>query len=981
MASYIEDFRPSQGTLAPRAALTGDAPRLRLDGTWRLRRTPRIADAGDFHDPELDDSGWDQVAVPSSLPLQGHGSPWYTNTVYPFPIDPPYVPTENPTADHRTRFDLPADWAGSGSAGDRTWLRFEGVESCARVWLNGVELGFHTGSRLTSEYDVTEHLREGSNVLAVRVHQWSAASYLEDQDQWWLPGIFRPVTLLRRPAGGIDDVFVRAGYDHRTGQGSVEVECAVPVQLKIPTLGLDVELAAGSTTVPVGVVEPWSAEQPVLHEALLVAGPASSPVETLTLRLGFRTVRIDDGVLTVNGRRIQFRGVNRHEFDPEHGRALPDGLARAELLLMKRHNINAIRTSHAPPRQDLLDLADELGFWVILENDLETHGFGQYGGPGNPVGDERWAPALLERMQRTVERDKNHASVIMWSLGNESGDGPNLAAMADWAHHRDPSRPVHYEQDLKNAYTDVYSRMYPSVQEVEALLTGADATVLAREDNPFGPVPAGRPVILCEYAHAMGNGPGGLREYQDLFERFPRAQGGFVWEWKDHGIATTTADGTPFYAYGGDFGEPIHDGVFCIDGLVFPDATPSPAMTQLAAVFAPVRITVEPDGSVRWHNLRDTADTADLELTWQLQIGGGITKEGGLESPVLAAGQSSPVLPSPVPPPPVVGFDGQGEVWLIVSARQRADTAWAPAGHEVAFGQAVLRSRPALSPAAGPAVAATVTGPRIELGPALFDAVDGSLLQLAGLDVRHGPRVELWRAPTDNDQLGSRGPAAAGIWRAAGLHRLQHRVRDLRVSESGLVVQTRVAPPTERFGLDVTYTWSTDGAALDLRVQLEPTGEWPVTIPRLGLRMAVPGDLTTVEWLGLGPGEAYADSAEGVRLGRWQADRAELQTPYVRPQENGQRLDVRWVELSGPDGRGLRIDGEPTFGLGVHPWSTEALTRADHVSDLLPDGVTWIHLDQAQHGLGSHSCGPDVLEPYRLHLRPAGFAVRFRLLS
>ncbi|HKG50758.1 MAG TPA: glycoside hydrolase family 2 TIM barrel-domain containing protein, partial [Actinomycetales bacterium] len=530
MASYLEDFRPSVGTAAPRAALDSDAPQLRLDGDWRLRWSARPGDADDFHDPDLDDSGWDVVPVPSSLPLRGYGRPWYTNVVYPFPVDPPHVPTENPTADHRTAFDLPDGWLGT-----RTLLRFEGVESCARVWLNGTELGWHTGSRLTSEYDVTDALRPGCNVLAVRVNQWSAASYLEDQDQWWLPGIFRPVTLLQRPDRGIDDLFVRADYDSATGRGSLSVQAEVDVRVSVPGLGVDVEVPVGGEPVDVGEVAPWSAEAPRLYDATV-----RSASETVSLRLGFRTIRIEDGVLTVNGRRVQFRGVNRHEFHPELGRALPDGYAREELLLMKRHNINAIRTSHAPPRADLLDLADELGFWVVLENDLETHGFGQYGGPANPVGDEHWREALLGRMQRTVERDKNHPSVLMWSLGNESGDGPLLAEMAQWTKQRDPSRPVHYEQDLTNAYTDVYSRMYPPVRELEALMTGEDATQYARSDNPFGPVPGSHPVVLCEYAHAMGNGPGGLREYQDVFERFPRAQGGFVWEWKDHGIARRT---------------------------------------------------------------------------------------------------------------------------------------------------------------------------------------------------------------------------------------------------------------------------------------------------------------------------------------------------------------------------------------------------------------------------------------------------------
>ncbi len=965
VVTYVEDVVPSAGVIAPRAALHTDAPQLRLDGEWRLRWRPRIADAADFHDPDLDDSAWDTVPVPSSLPMQGHGSPWYTNVVYPFPVDPPFVPTQNPTADHRTRFDLPAGWDG-----ERTLLRFEGVESCARVWLNGAEVGFHTGSRLTAEYDVTEHLRAGSNVLAVRVHQWSAGSYLEDQDQWWLPGIFRSVTLLQRPQGGIEDLFVTADFDHETGRGSLRLQSPVDVVVHIPALGIAADVAAGADAIDVGPVSAWSAESPTLYEATVTAGPADAPIETVTVRLGFRSVRIKDGLLTVNGQRIQFRGVNRHEFDPTRGRALPEGLARAELLLMKRHNINAIRTSHAPPQQDLLDLADELGFWVILENDLETHGFGQYGGPGNPVADPRWLPALMDRIQRTVERDKNHPSVIMWSLGNESGDGPNLVEMASWARQRDPGRPIHYEQDLTNAYTDVYSRMYPSPAEVEALVTGADASAFARDPGVFGPVPSSQPVILCEYAHAMGNGPGGLREYQRVFESHPRAQGGFVWEWKDHGIARTAPDGAVSYAYGGDFDEPIHDGVFCIDGLVLPDLTPSPAMTQLARVFAPLGLTIE-GRTVRLKNLRDIVDTADLELTWHLAKDGEEVAAGVLDCAPIPPGGTAIV------PVPDLDLDGAaGETWLTVRAVLRDVTAWAPSGYEVAFTQAmVASSAPIAAPrSSSPAVR---RGDTIALGPGVFDGVDGSLVQLLDMAVL-GPRVEVWRAPTDNDSLGFTGESSLARWRDAGLHRLQHRVLSVEAGDGGLVVATRVAPPALRFGLDVSYTWRGDAHQLSLDVEVQPDGDWPDTIPRLGLRMALPGSLANVEWFGMGPGEAYTDSAEGVRVGRWTTSVRELQTPYVRPQENGQRMGVRWAQLTDDGGGGLRIEADPVCGLSVRPWSSAALEAAAHTTDLVPDGLTWVHLDHAQHGLGTHSCGPDVFAAHRLHPRAARFGFTFR---
>ncbi|MGP3985153.1 glycoside hydrolase family 2 TIM barrel-domain containing protein, partial [Streptomyces sp. KR80] len=398
--------------------------------------------------------------------------------------------------------------------------------------------GSFKGSRLPHEFSVGRLLRSRGNVLAVRVHQWSSGSYLEDQDQWWLPGIFRDVTLLHRPDGAVRDFYVHASYDHRNGQGTLRVHSDPGGRITVPELELD--LATGeAATVP---VEPWTAETPRLYEAeLATAG------ERVPLRIGFRTVAVEDGVLKVNGRRILFRGVNRHEFHPEHGRALDLETMRRDLLLMKQHNINAVRTSHYPPHPAFLDLCDELGLWVIDECDLETHGFHAVGWRRNPVDDERWTPALLDRAARMVERDKNHPAVIIWSLGNECGTGRGLTAMAEWIRDRDPDRPIHYEGDLSCKDTDVYSRMYADHAEVELIGQRAeapwgDAELDARRRS--------MPFVLCEYAHAMGNGPGGLSEYQRLFTTYERCQGGFVWEWIDHGIARHTGDGEPWFAYG-----------------------------------------------------------------------------------------------------------------------------------------------------------------------------------------------------------------------------------------------------------------------------------------------------------------------------------------------------------------------------------------------------------------------------------------------
>jgi beta-galactosidase len=949
------------GARPPRAWGRSDAQVLDLSGTWRFRLWPR-ADADDgFAAPGFDDGGWDRLPVPSHWQLHGHGAPAYTNVAYPFPVDPPHVPTENPTGDYRVRFRLPPGWEA-----ERTVLRFEGVDSCCRVWLNGRELGGSTGSRLPVEFDATAALdRAGDNLLAVRVQQWSAGSYLEDQDMWWLSGIFREVRLLARPAGAIEDWFVHADYDHQTGAGTLRVDADVPARLSVPELGL--EVAAGET-VRLEAVEPWSAESPRLYD-----GELASAGERVALRVGFRTVAIRDGLLTVNGRRVLFRGVNRHEFHPDLGRTVGEDVMLADVLLMKRHNLNAVRTSHYPPHPRFLELCDEHGLYVVDECDLETHGFEPVGWRANPADDPRWRDALVDRMRRMVERDKNHPSVVLWSLGNESGTGRNLAAMAAWARRRDPSRPLHYEGDRACPDVDVYSRMYPTHAEVDR--------IGRREETPL-PDPEldarrrAMPFVLCEYAHAMGNGPGGLREYQDLFERHPRCQGGFVWEWIDHGLRARTADGAEFFAYGGDFGEPLHDGNFVADGLLFPDRTPSPGLEELKKVVEPVRITPAPDGGIRVANLHQVLDLSHLGFEWSLEAEGVPVATGHLEVPPLAPGEQTTV---PLPPLPTTEL----ESWLTVRALLAADRRWAPAGHEIAWGQLPI------TPAGGaPGRAGSPPGvrgrgvahtPRAEtaftVGPGAFDQTDGRLVGLGDLAVE-GPRLDLWRAPTDNDEGYHGDEAWAPIWRRIGLHRLHHRVDQVAADGATLVVRARVAPAGTDLGVAATYRWSAVPGGLRLELEVVPEGDWPCPLPRLGLRMAVPAALRRVEWFGRGPGEAYADTGRAARIGRFSASVEELQTPYLYPQENGNRAGVRWATLADGHGNGIRVEGEPTFDLTARPWTSERLDRARHPTDLRPDDRIWVNLDLAQQGIGSASCGPGVLPAYRLDPAPTTFTVR-----
>jgi beta-galactosidase len=966
---YWERFQPTSGAMAPRAWFTSDAPALDLSGDWKFRWSPRADASLDFVAPGFDDSGWGALPVPSHWQLHGYGAPAYTNIRYPFPVDPPRAPTDNPTGDYRAAFTVPPAWRGQ-----RIVLRFDGVDSCARVWLNGTEIGVTSGSRLAAEFDVTGALGwNGSELLAVRVHQWSSGSYLEDQDMWWLSGIFRRVTLTARPAGGIDDYFLHADYDHATGGGTLTAETRVPARVTVPELGIEAE---AGRVVPVPAVEPWSAELPRLYD-----GELATDAERIPLRIGFRRVAIDAGLLTVNGRRVLLRGVNRHEFHPDRGRALTAATMLDDVLLMKRHNINAVRTSHYPPDPRFLDLCDSYGLYVVDECDLETHGFFPPGDPipGNPADEPAWREELVHRMRRMVERDKNHPSIIMWSLGNESGSGRNLGAMAAWARERDPARPLHYERDGTYRDVDVYSLMYPTHQQVELIGQHKEEPL---DDAELDARRRAMPFIMCEYGHAMGNGPGGLSEYQELFDAYPRCQGGFIWEWIDHGLRVAAPRGE-YFGYGGDFGEPLHDGNFVADGLLFPDRTPSPGLLEYKKVIEPVRISGA-DGALRIDNRHDFASLSRLRFDWSVEDEGIELATGQLKVPDIAPGESATV---PMPEIPPV----HGEAWLTVRAVLAQDAPWAPAGHVVGWGQLQVGEgakqqavpmttkdspeRVVASPGSVPGLAGR-SGPVMHLGHGVFSAADGRLTRLCGIDVA-GPRLDVWRAPIDNDRVFSRDQNERR-WRSLGLHRMQHRIDEVAAGPDELVVRTRVAPAAAHLGLYATYRWTACGDTLRLTVEVTPDGDWTLPLPRLGLRMALPGEFQHVEWFGLGPGEAYRDSRRAARVGRFRATVDDLQTPYVFPQENGNRADVRWLTLRDDTGAGLAVAGDPVIDVTARRWTSEALDAARHPVDLRPEDRIWLNLDYGQNGLGSASCGPGVLPAHQLRAVPTTFAVTFR---
>ncbi len=812
-------------------------------------------------------------------------------------------------------------------------LRFDGVESCAKVWLNGVELGFFTGSRLPAEFDVRDALRPGRNVLAVRVHQWSAASYLEDQDQWWLPGIFRSVTLAVR--AGLDDVFAHASY--LDGHGTLRVDASAPATVAVPELGIH-DLATGAEVTVAGRAVERGAAAAVRRDRVHARGDGPG-----AHRLPHSVHR--GRCVAVNGVPLQLRGVNRHEFHPDHGRAVPHETMREDVLLMKRHNINAVRTSHYPPHPAFLDLCDELGLWVVDECDLETHGFLFAGWERNPSDVPEWRGSYVDRMRRTVERDKNHPSIVLWSLGNESHTGANLAAMARWTRDRDPSRPIHYEGDLDCAYVDVYSRMYADHAETDEIGRRAEEPLPDAEQDARR---RAMPFVQCEYAHAMGNGPGGLAEYVALFDRYPRIAGGFVWEWIDHGLRHPEHE----YAYGGDYGEPLHDGNFVIDGLLFPDRTPSPGLLDLKKVYEPLRMSFA-DRKVTVEELRPVPA---LRYEW----------DAGAESGVLDVPAGGGVVALPTLP----AF--AEETWLTVRAVLAGDEPWAPAGHEVAWAQRRVADAP--PPTAAGTHRPQRTSDGFSFGPAEFDRT-GRLRTFGGLPAGP-PRLTLWRAPTDNDN-GS-GARLRETWHALGLHRLTHRLDSVDAGDT-LVVRERVAAAAIARGVRVAYEWAAAGDGLALTVAVEPDGEWPEPIAKLAVTLPLPAALGRVAWFGRGPGEAYPDTGAAARVGVFESTVDAMQTPYVMPQENGRRADVRWATLTDAAGRGLRVDGR--FGLTVRRWTDADLAAATHRNELTPGDRLWLTVDAGQQGIGTGSCGPGTLPEYALTLRNTSFTVVFSPLS
>ncbi len=990
--------RPAYATSVPYAdvpgALRGErgaSPFFRLlNGEWQFQYLPSPADVPpDFFADTFDASGWDSLPVPSNWQMHGYGRPQYTNVNYPYPLDPPRVPSENPVGLYRRAFHLPIQWRDK-----QVFLEFGGVDSAFYVWLNGQPVGYSQGSHMPSEFDITPFLRPGGNTLAVQVFQWSDGSYLEDQDQWRLSGIFRDVCLIARPAAvSLRDVQVRAFIDgtldlrvemggdaagYNIGAALFDGEALIAEQTVPETSG-----SAETRAAQMKISQPrlWSAEAPHLYTLLLTLADAEG--QTLTVerfQVGFRQVEIAAGRLLVNGVPVKLKGVNRHDTHPDLGHVTPREHMRRDMALMKQHNINTVRTSHYPNDPYWLDLCDEYGLYVIDEADLETHGFGMAGDTSRLSHDPAWREAFLDRAERMVRRDKNHPSIILWSLGNESGYGPNHAAMAEAIRTLDPTRPIHYEAAWEApdeaAAVDLISRMYTDVPGIIA------------EGEKTDP----QPFFLCEYAHAMGNGPGSLKEYWEAINKYPRLAGSCVWEWADHGIRQRTADGTEWFAYGGDFGDMPNDGSFCIDGLTSPDRIPHSGLLELKKVIAPV--WAEPKdlkaGIVTVQNRYDFVSLDHLETAWSVQRNGEVIQEGVLVLPAIPAGGAADVtIPYALPV--------SGEACLNLTWTLSAASKWAARGHEVAWAQFLLPIPPPPAPVllseAMPALTVTETRQKLEvIGEEFqitFDMPRGLLTQWSYQNVSLltvGPQLSVWRAPTDNDA------SLAREWRKAGLDRLiprtesvsweQSTPQSVRVSVRAVLAPNSLPPA---FRVAYLYTIYGNGDIL-LETRVSPQGTLP-PLPRLGVQLGLPSEFDRFAWYGLGPHASYPDRRESVKLGLYSGSVQEQFENYIRPQENGSKSGVRWAALTNARGLGVFTAVQPLgaapplFSVSVHRYTDEDLTQARHTSDLVPRPEIILHLDAAQGGLGSQSCGPGPLPQYLLQPSETRFCVRMTPFS
>ncbi|WP_199044617.1 glycoside hydrolase family 2 TIM barrel-domain containing protein, partial [Glycomyces salinus] len=992
-------FMPYADLQQALAADRTDSPyRLDLDGDWRFQHAERPADRDtEFWRTDRDDGSWDTVPVPSNWQLAGYDHPIYTNVTYPWwgangdheNAQPPFAPTRfNPVGQYRRTFELPTAWQDR-----RVHLHFEGVKSGFYLWVNGTKVGYREGSFTPSEFDITDHVQPGTNLIAVEVYRFPDGDWLEDQDFIRLSGIFRPVFLYSLPAVHLRDFKIdtplRDGYtnadldvgaavrnsgDQRTGTYTVETELYDENSQPVWSAPLTSQVDIGSvqpgqdvnTHGSKAVQGPklWSAEYPDLYTAVLrLRDPSGAVVQTVSARVGFREFAIRDGLMRINGQPVSLRGANRHEMHPDRGQALTREDMVRDIVLMKRLNMNSVRTSHYPNHPDWYDLCDEYGLYVMDEANLETHGIrGDY-----PASDPAWTAAVIDRAAQVVHRDKNHPSVVMWSLGNEAGGGANFVEMHDWIKSADPTRIVQYEGDNRTSVSDIRSQMYNTAAGIrDRALDGGDT----------------RPYILVEYSHAMGNSNGNLKEYWDVIREYPVLQGGYLWDFADQSLrwAIPLGGGATYLAYGGDWGDDPNDGNFCANGVVSADRETGGKATEVKRVYQAINATAGADvagGEVRIANEYAFANVNEFDGAWSLIADGEVIQSGSLTAQQLDLPPlSDKTIQVPVqrPADPAPG----AEHFLELSFTLKSATAWADAGFEVAKAQLPVDfDSPPVEPLP------------LEDVPTLTDAETGDQITVTGDDfavtvskstgeitdyqamgmrlVNSGPAPNFWRAPTDNDR-GNGHPNRNGTWRRAGADRNVTGVDVERPSDRSVrVTVTGTLPTSTQSTYTTTYTVYGNG---EIRVDntLHPGSAGLPYIPEVGTILLLPGELEQLHYYGRGPEENHWDRKSGTDVGVYSSTVADQWAGYIRPQENGNKTDVRWVALVDDSGRGLLATGEPLIELNASHFTPEDLSEGTrHDYQLTPRQEVVLRLNHRQTGVGGdNSWGAQPLDQYKL---------------
>ena len=961
-----------------------------LNGEWKFRYYSSIYDVTEsFYEKGYDVSGFDQVTVPGVWQMDGYDTHQYTNIRYPFPFDPPYVPQDIPCGAYVHNFEYHRE-----KKAPKAFLNFEGVDSCFYVWVNGAYAGYSQVPHATSEFDVTDLLNEGENTLAVLVLKWCDGSYLEDQDKFRMSGIFRDVYLLKRPEKTIRDYYITTDVEKDSVVVKLDMHFSEPVETKVTIEDKYGAVVARGEAAENGVLELtvlnpvlWNAENPYLYQVIL-----TMPDEVIVDRIGFRTIEIKDKVVYFNGEKIKFRGVNRHDSDPETGFVINARQIKKDLMLMKQHNFNAIRSSHYPNAPYFYQMCDEYGFMVIDEADIEAHGpFMLYRKEDTDqnrfqhwnekiADDPAWDKAIVDRVRLMVQRDKNRPSIIMWSMGNESAYGCNFEKALAWTKKFDPDRITQYESaryrnyDITYDYEnlDLYSRMYPSLQEIEDYL---------KNDGS-------KPFLLVEYCHSMGNGPGDFEDYFQMIHKDDRMCGGFVWEWCDHAIAHGTAEnGKTRYYYGGDHGEAIHDGNFCMDGLVYPDRTPHTGLLEYKNVYRPVRVVSydQKNGQIVLHNYMDFDNLKDyVDISYEVTQDG-LTVEKGKLANVVAAPHSDAEVELKLQVP------NTGKVYLKLIYRLKKQMPLLEQGYELGFDEMKLaneddRNRQAVKWMEQEKAIGTINVKENDRQIVLqakdftyvLDKRTGLFedMQFAGRSyINHPMELNIWRAPTDNDMY------IKQEWKKAHYDAAYTRAYRIEVLQNkhGVLIMEHVAvvADTVQKILDVKMTWKiNEDGKIEAVIEAIKDKEFP-DLPRFGIRMFLNKKMDEITYFGMGPQESYRDKHQASCHGLFRSKVAQMHEDYIRPQENGSHYDCDYVELT--NGQcGIAAVSKNPFSFNASVYTQEELERVSHNYELKESDSIVFCMDYAMNGIGSNSCGPDVLDKYRF--AEEAFQFQFELI-